>query len=479
MMNRIRKWIMILGIIPGTLAGQTFNDLIIRLNSLPVNERQVVVDSFMNAAGTFPFLESDTLCHFIYTGTASSASVAGDFTYWNPNWEMTQIIGTNFWYRDAIFEDDARLDYKFVLNGSSWILDPRNPNTCTGGFGPNSELRMPAYTIPPEISYYPGIPHGTLVDTVFYSNQLGNSRTVKIYLPPGYSSDTTEYPVILFHDGLEYISLANANNVLDYLIGQREIQPVIGVFVPPVNRTDEYAGAQIDAFTYFITGVVMPEIDRKYRTSGDPRKRATLGASNGGNISLYLGMKHPEAFGKIAAQSSNVQTIISSTFQYGNKLDLEFYLDIGTYDIPVLIPLVEGLVQILQNRGYAYQYYQWHEGHSWGNWKGHLRLPLQQFFPSPAGFNERNDEPRIRLFQNAPNPFSDETFIRFAAPVGSQAELILFDNSGRKLATVFKGEVSAGLTTVLFRNPGYSSGIYFYSLKADSRIESCKMNIIQ
>ncbi|MFH1295840.1 MAG: alpha/beta hydrolase-fold protein [Bacteroidota bacterium] len=62
-----------------------------------------------------------------------------------------------------------------------------------------------------------------------------------------------------------------------------------------------------------------------------------IGASNGGNISLYIGMKNPESFGRIGAQSSNVQSEISNTFQGSEKLPLELYLDIGKYDIPMLI----------------------------------------------------------------------------------------------------------------------------------------------
>jgi enterochelin esterase-like enzyme len=218
---------------------------------------------------------------------------------------------------------------------------------------------------------------------------------VRIYLPPGYDKQK-QYPVILFHDGLEYISLANVNNIVDYLISQQEIEPVIGIFVPPVEREAEYAGSKKDAFTAFIVEELMPVIDQKYAVSKDPRKRATLGASNGGNISLYIGMKHPESFGKIAAQSSNVESAISETYQNTNKMDLEFYMDIGSYDIDVLIPLVNDFVQILENKNYLYQSRVWHEGHSWGNWKGHLSQALRQFFPPKTGFQENPIPDKIK-----------------------------------------------------------------------------------
>ena len=92
-------------------------------------------------------------------------------------------------------------------------------------------------------------------------------------------------------------------------------------------------------------------------------------------------MKHPEAFGKIAAQSSDVQADISETFKYSAKMNLDFYLDLGKYDLPVLIPLVNNFIRILQNKNYVYQFKVWHEGHSWGNWESHMRLAIRQFFP--------------------------------------------------------------------------------------------------
>ena len=100
-----------------------------------------------------PFIE-DSTANFIYLGTPNSVSVPGDFNGWSTSaWPMTHLSQTNFWYRSENFELDARLDYKFVMNGSNWILDPENPNICQGGFGPNSELSMPLYVQPWEINY--------------------------------------------------------------------------------------------------------------------------------------------------------------------------------------------------------------------------------------------------------------------------------------------------------------------------------------
>ncbi len=464
-------FLLILSVAAGhTSNGQTFAQLLDRLNSLPVSERQAVADSFMNAGNSFPFVEYDTLVHFIYNSPAQSAAMAGDATGWNPDALFTNVSGSNFRYFTTTYERDARLDYKFVINGSDWILDPKNPYTCAGGFGPNSELRMPGYNFPPEIAYYNTIPHGILKDTIFQSTILGNSRKVRVYLPPGYPAGSDEYPVMLFHDGLDYITLCKANNILDYLISEHMMAPVIGIFVPPVDRAAEYAGNKIDPFTEFITNELMPVMDNRYKTSKDPAKRAMAGASDGGNISLYIGMKHPEQFGKIAAQSSDVIPAISETFSGGPKLNLSLYIDIGIYDIAMLIPMVHGLRDILEAKGYPYQYREWHEGHSWGNWRGHLRLPLMQFFPWASGMNGVQPNQKVKLEQNRPNPFYGQTTIPFSAPIGSKVEITLYDLAGKKIETLFSRSVSSKDNIVEYHHKK-PAGQYILTLKQGGTIK--------
>jgi enterochelin esterase family protein len=449
---------------------QTFADFIAQLNTTPLNERQTLVDSFMNTVSAFPLTEQDTLAHFIYRGTANSVTVPGDANAWNVSTSsMNDIAGTNLWYRTDVYENDARLDYKFYLNGSSWILDPLNPRTILGGFGPNSELRMPAYVMPPEIEFYPNISHGTFIDTLFHSVNLGNTRTIKIYLPPNYHTSAFSFPMILVHDGLEFITLANSNNVLDYLIDQQLIEPTIGVFVPPVNRTEEYTGNLQGFFTSFIVNEVIPWVDSRFRTIRDPRKRAVMGPSAGGNISLWQGLTHPEVFGNVAAQSSYIQSSIFDGFQNGPALDLNIYMNLGTYDLPIIIPLVRNFIPILQSKGYTYQYQEYHEGHSWGLWRTHIDDALQMFYPgAPTGIELATLPPsKHRLNQNYPNPFNPTTTIEFDLPEASSVTLRIYNIIGEEVTTLVSKELSAGTYRYLWDAHGLASGVYILKLDAD------------
>ncbi len=380
-MKRHGVLLLLIVLLSAQMWAQKFEQLVERISGLPSNQQQAVADSFVAANRTLPLFENDTTVFFIDKRSATVLTVTGDASNWDPRgFPLTRLGSTDLWYCKKYFEADARLDYKLVVNGTTWVLDEHNPNTCVGGFGPNSELRMPRYRAGSEHEFSPDIPHGALHDTTLHSDVLGNSRTVRIYTPPGYEASKDSFPVILFHDGLEYISLAQANHTIDYLISKNRIAPIIAVFVPPVNRSPEYVSPQIEDFSEFIVHDVMGAVDATYRTRRSPAARAVLGASDGGNISLWLGYHYPHVFGNIGAQSSSIIPSLSSGFQSGAKLNLKLYLDLGTYDIPLLVRLVRNFIPVLKAREYSFMYREYHEGHSWGNWRVHLKDALEYFF---------------------------------------------------------------------------------------------------
>ena len=357
---------------------KSFVDFLHELNTLSWEERTIFVDRYLNSLPTVPYIEKESLVHFIFHGDAENITIPSDANDWSlSEFSMKRIEGTNFWYFSHRFESDARLDYKFVINGVHWILDPLNPRRIEGGYGENSELRMPKYVSPPEIEFHPDIPHGSITEMSFNSEILGNSRMIAVYTPHQYNRANESYPVALFHDGLEFLSLGRANNILDYLIARKRITPLIAVFVPPVDRNAEYAGAQMNSFYSFIVDELLPYIDRIYRTKKQPPDRASIGASSGGNASLWLGLHYPETFGNIAALSSNIVSGVTSGYENSPRLNIKFYLNIGTYDMEQLIPLVHNFVTLICTKGYPYVYRKYNEGHSWGNWRAHVGRALE------------------------------------------------------------------------------------------------------
>jgi len=465
------------------LVGQTFSAFLSRVNSAPQGERAAIVDSFMLAVPGFPYIEETNQVHFLYRGAANSVSVPGDMNGWTPGiYNMNLINGTDLWYYSRFFENDARLDYKYVVNGSNWILDPRNPYQVLGGFGPNSELRMPDFEQPVAIEYYPDIPHGVLRDTLFASSNLGNTRRVRIYTPPNYDATRPEcYPLLLVHDGIDYINLARSERILDYLISQNRIEPLVAVFVPAVNRTPEYAGDQQQAFGRFIVEELLPFVDDAYNTCSDPEHRGTAGASNGGNISLWLAVTYPDAFGLVCGQSPNVQESISDSLTANADLGLKFYVDIGTYDINVLIPLTENLVEILESQNYPLFHQVHHDGHSWGNWRAHFDEALEYLYPSSVAVppQGRPVPAAVGLVECFPNPFNTTTTISFELIQAGLVDLQVYDTTGRLVQTLANGQLDIGKHEFVFDATGLASGTYWVQVVASHQSQLIKMIYIK
>ncbi len=206
-----------------------------------------------------------------------------------------------------------------------------------------------------------------------------------------------------------------------------------------------------------------------------------MGASNGGNIALWLGITYPDEFGQVIAFSSNVQGSISNTLSQNADLPLRFFIDIGTYDIDVLIPLVQNLQQILQNQNYPYLYHEWHDGHSWGNWRGHIDDALRFTFPSltpvlePSGLFPAS----IDLVQNYPNPFNPTTTISFMLSHRQFVDLTVFSVSGRLVTSLARDVYGAGIHEFVFDGTDLPSGTYFARLLAGAQSDTIKMILVK
>lgn len=468
----------------GIRLGSQMQLFVNRIKTAQYQERSAIIDSFLTAHPVLPLIEEDSVCQFLYLGNANSVNCAGDANRWNIDIsKMTRLSSTDLWYYTDVYEPDARLEYKFVLNGTNWIVDPRNPQKSLGGYE-NSEVAMPAYVYAPEMVFQPDIPHGTIKDTTIFSVKLNNSRKISVYLPASYDpAGLDTFNIVLFHDGLEFIEFAKAQHSLDYLIYHKLIEPVIGIFIPAVNRNEEYFGPQVDSYSEFIVNELLPYIDNKYRTKLNPQNRATIGISLGGNIALWIMHKYPHDFGNAASHSGNIGKNTSEAY---NTITPEIrnhklYIDAGTYDLGGFLDISKNFSQLLEAKGYNYHFNIWHEGHNWSNWGSHLDLVLQYFFPGSA-VSVTEESQKIytySLMQNYPNPFNPLTIISFELPEDSKVELKIYNMLGQEIKTLLNEEKPRGKHQVQFNASNLSSGMYIYKIKANDFVSVKKMMLVK
>ena len=185
------------------------------------------------------------------------------------------------------------------------------------------------------------------------SQFLEDERDVIVYLPPEYNSEThRRYPVLYLHDGQNLFDAATAfagnewglDELAEDLISRQEIEPliIIGVYNTGAKRMAEYThvrdrrgrGGRAKRYARLLVDELKPFIDDEYRTLPDKHNTALGGSSLGGLVTLYLGLHHPNIFGKLIVMSPSVwwanRAILREVRSLKKKLPQKIWLDIGT-----------------------------------------------------------------------------------------------------------------------------------------------------
>jgi enterochelin esterase-like enzyme len=370
------------------------------------DEKIKLVDGFLESLTeeTYPIIENDTTACLIYRGSENSISLLSDLTDWTEPLPMNRVPGTDISYIRLNLPPDARIEYQFLLGeGSMPVPDPLNKRKIYYAIWYTSELAMPMYDRHPFfdtfLSGLPG-PFDRLRSHEFRGKIMGYPHTVHVYLPPGYDSQKQRYPVLYFQDGSDYIESAYTPGVLDMMIRDRMIRPVIAVFVTPPNRHQPRMPNRMteygmnDDYVRFFTDELVPFIDEMYRTKRTSIDRLVIGDSYAGLISAYIAFSRPDVFGNAYSQSgyfSFNQDRLIELFRETTDKPVRLFIDIGTYERKVAAQILpEGetdflsanrrMRDVLTEKGYEFVYREFPEGHTWGNWRRRLMDALIHYY---------------------------------------------------------------------------------------------------
>jgi len=350
-----------------------------------VNRTTQLFDS-LNASHKIPWISNDTIV-FLYSGEASKIQLAGDMTAWRiqADYEFKKIGKSKVWYLMKTFPRTARLDYKIIVNGS-WSLDSNNSNKQLSGFGYNSAFYMPDYKPSVYLLARNNIEKGKISEAITISSSSIN-RPVRywVYIPAGYEN-LNNLPSMYVLDGQEYKyeGMGSMINVLDNMIAEKLIKPIVVIFVDPVHPVSS-SNQRVELFlnnanyASFFKNELIPAIDKSFKTENNPNQRAILGTSYGGNCATYFGLQIPEVFKLIAPQSPSFNSNIISLYTQTNLLNFNKVF-ITTGVINDTESYANQLEQILISKKVPYQYIKVNEGHSWGNWSALLDDILLYFY---------------------------------------------------------------------------------------------------
>jgi predicted alpha/beta superfamily hydrolase len=284
------------------------------------------------------------------------------------------------------------VDVKPLINDTRW---------STGG-----NYRVRAGTT---VDIYPffGPSTGRLVKvTNFWSPQLGNGRTLVIYLPPSYSENLTKrYPVLYMHDGQNLFEAATSafgtewrvDENINAAVGAGRMDEVIVVGVANTgNRIWEYTpccdatygGGGADSYERFLIDTVKPYVDASLRTLPGKDNTGVMGSSLGGLLSFYLARRNPSVFAKAGCLSSsfwwNDEALTVAVEQSTAHVPVTIYLDAGTSSdgLPQTTRMDGALLADGYVHGRDLRFYAAQGGsHNEASWAARVRVPLEFLFP--------------------------------------------------------------------------------------------------
>ncbi len=149
----------------------------------------------------------------------------------------------------------------------------------------------------------------------FPSTLLGESRTIDVFLPRGYASETARvYPVLYANDGQDMVAVDLAGQ-LDSLQRSGTMEPTIVVAIHATERVRDYGtagtpnaqglGDRAALYQRFLIEELMPAINARYRTARGPAYTAVMGWSLGGLSAFDLAWGHPDIFGAVGVFSGS------------------------------------------------------------------------------------------------------------------------------------------------------------------------------
>jgi enterochelin esterase-like enzyme len=356
------------------------------------------IDAWMKGR-TFPLVEGKNAT-FVWRGEADEVRLRHFIFGLETSQPLQRLEHTNLWYLDVEIPPRSRIEYKLEIRrgeNNKWIRDPLNPHLARDPFGANSVLQGSGYEIPEWTREDPVMTRpGTLEPLSIHSATFAAMRSGHLYLPARYRS-TRQYPLLVIHDGSDYLRYSGMKTVLDNLIERLEIPPLVAVFLDSPDRLREYANDERHA--RFVTEELVPSLSKRLSLFDAPRGRCLMGASFGGVAALSTAVRYPGFWGRLLLQSGSfaftdighqnhrgplfdpVVRFMNAFREAPAAISERVFISCGVYES--LIYENRSLVPLLDETGMQVRFVEARDGHNWENWRDRTRAGLSWLFPGP------------------------------------------------------------------------------------------------
>lgn len=259
------------------------------------------------------------------------------------------------------------------------------------------------------------VPSGRIWLHELRSRILGNTRLLRVWLPPDYDGwGAMRYPILYLNDGQNLFDPATAfagvhwqvGETATRLIAEQKIRPLIIVgidntkrrineYIPYRSRDPRVWRARGKCYPEFLQGEVMPLIEERYSVLKGPENTGLGGSSLGGLITLYTQVAAPGVFGQLLIESPSLSVAERQILDNSRRVRIwpaRTYLATGTHETgdaekdARIVSDVRELESILRQAGLDEQRLKVHidEGatHNEGAWAARFPEALEFLFSS-------------------------------------------------------------------------------------------------
>jgi enterochelin esterase-like enzyme len=356
------------------------------------------VDRFL-ARHEVPIVEGDR-CTFLWRGEADEVFLVQRIVELPDRLPLRRLWGTDLWYLVLEVPNGSRINYQIEVRRGEHVEcgnDPLNHKISYSPLGTSSVCFTSGYTTPDWTEPDPEARPGELTEIVVPSRALRRDCRVTLYLPARFRRTTT-YPLLVVHDGGDFLQYTGAKTVLDNLIHRLDVAEVVAAFVHPHDRLVEYANSP--AHARFLTRELLPRLEAELPLVGRRSGRCLLGSSFGAVASLTTAYRAPDTYGALALMSGSfVFTDIGGVDHGGGpvfdpvvafmnryrgrprRVADRVFMSCGIFE-PLIVPN-RSMVHTFESTGMAVRFVETRDGHDWENWRDTLRDALSWVYPGP------------------------------------------------------------------------------------------------
>ena len=194
--------------------------------------------------------------------------------------------------------------------------------------------------------------------------------------------------MLLLFDGWAYMHLIPTPTILDNLLAERRIPPLVAVMVDNAPGARDRELGCYEPFVDFLTQELLPWVRRRYHVTGDPAWSTIGGSSRGGLTAAFTGLRRPDLFGNVLCQSGAFMWAppgdpepgwLVCQFADHARLPLRFYVDVGRLEVwpspddgPSTRVANQHMRDVLHAKGYPVHYAEFGGGHDYTCWEGTL-----------------------------------------------------------------------------------------------------------